>query len=496
LCIDLKSFYASVECIERGLDPLNTNLVVADDSRTEKTICLAVTPSLKSFGIPGRPRLFEVEQRVKEVNKERKRIISGREFTGFSCFADDLQSNPCKELSYLVAPPRMGVYMKWSTLIYNVYLKFIAPEDIHVYSIDEVFMEITKYLKTYRCTPRELAERIIGEVLNETGITATAGIGTNLYLAKIAMDIMAKRMPADERGVRIAQLDEMTYRKELWSHQPLTDFWRVGKGYERKLIANRLYTMGDVARCSLTEYGEDKLYKLFGVNAELLIDHAWGWEPCTIEEIKAYQPENRSMGSGQVLHCPYEYEKAKMIVREMTELLVLDLVEKDLVTDQMVLTVGYDVDNLKNPEIYESYRGEVTVDAYGRPVPKAAHGSEQLGGMTSSTKRIMKGVMALFERIVDESLLVRRVNLVANHVIPRSQMPTSVNEQLSLFTDYEEQDQQKQQETLSLEKERKIQKTAIALKKKFGKNAILKGTNLQEGATSMERNGQIGGHKA
>ena len=496
LCIDLKSFYASVECVERGLDPMNTNLVVADASRTEKTICLAVTPSLKAYGVSGRARLFEVEQRVKEVNRERKKAIGWKTFNGDSCFADDLKNNPFLELSYLVAPPRMGLYMKWSTLIYNVYLKFIAPEDIHVYSIDEVFMDLTNYLKTYGCTPRELAEKIIREVLENTGITATAGIGTNLYLAKIAMDVMAKKIPADERGVRIAQLDELTYRKELWSHKPLTDFWRIGKGYARKLEENRLYTMGDIARFSLTGYGEDKLYKLFGVNAELLIDHAWGWEPCTIQEIKAYRPENRSLGSGQVLPCPYDYEKARLVVQEMTELLALDLVEKELVTNQVVLTVGYDIENLKRPIINEAYRGEVTVDAYGRTIPKSAHGTENLEFSTSSTRLIMKGVMTLFDRIVNRNLLIRRMNLVANHVIPRSQIPKESNEQLDLFTDYEERDRQNRKTEQSLEKERKIQETTIALKKKFGKNAILKGINLQEGATAMDRNGQIGGHKA
>ena len=496
LCIDLKSFYASVECMERGLDPMTTNLVVADASRTEKTICLAVTPSLKSFGISGRARLFEVVQKVKEVNEDRKKRAPQHTFSGESADFTELTEHPDWKMFYHIAPPRMALYMEWSTRIYHIYLRYIAPEDIHVYSIDEVFMDITNYLGVYKMTARELAMTIIRDVLKTTGITATAGIGTNMYLAKIAMDIVAKRIPADSDGVRIAELDEISYRKQLWSHRPLTDFWRVGKGYAKKLEETRLYNMGDIERCSLSSYGENKLYKLFGINAELLIDHAWGWEPCTIADVKAYRPENKSIGAGQVLHCPYEFEKAKLIVREMTELLVLDLVEKRVVTDQMVLTVGYDIENLTNPEISRYYQGEVVTDHYGRNIPKHAHGTVNLEGQTSSTMLIMNAVMELFDRIVDPKLLVRRVNLVANHVVSEQLTVSKTAEQFDLFTDYEELEKQRKQQEMQLFKERKIQETTIELKKRFGKNAVLKGTNLQEGATTIDRNKQIGGHKA
>ena len=497
LCIDLKSFYASVECIERNLDPMTTNLVVADASRTEKTICLAVSPSLKSYGIPGRPRLFEVIQRVKEVNNQRKQNAPGEKFDGFSNDYKELRGNPSLELTYIVAPPRMAHYMDYSTRIYNIYLKYIAPEDIHVYSIDEVFIDITSYLNTYHLSARELAIKIIRDVLNTTGITATAGIGTNMYLAKIAMDIVAKKIPADKNGVRIAELDEMSYRKQLWNHRPLTDFWRLGRGYAKKLEENGLYTMGDIAEYSLIEYGEDKLYKMFGVNAELLIDHAWGWEPCTIEHIRAYKPENKSLGSGQVLHCPYDFDKAKLIVREMTELLVLDLVEKRLVTDQIVLTVGYDIENLTNPEIKRYYKGEITTDHYGRKVPKHAHGTANIGRLTSSTMLIMKAVMELFDNIVNPKLLVRRINISANHVVSENIIEKNQNfEQIDLFTDYEALQKKREQEERELKKERAIQEATIEIRNKFGKNAILKGTNLQEGATTKDRNNQIGGHRA
>ena len=497
LCIDLKSFYASVECIERDLDPMTANLVVADPSRTEKTICLAVSPALKSYGIPGRPRLFEVVQSVKEINSQRRRNAPGRKLEGESADDTELKNNSSLALSFITAPPRMAYYMEYSTRIYNVYLKYIAPEDIHVYSIDEVFIDVTNYLNTYRLSARELAMKMIRDVLETTGITATAGIGTNLYLAKIAMDIVAKKMPPDEQGVRIAELDEMSYRRQLWSHRPLTDFWRVGKGYAKKLENNRLYTMGDIAACSLTEYGEDKLYRLFGVNAELLIDHAWGWEPCTIEDIRAYQPENKSIGSGQVLHCPYDFDKAKMVVREMTELLVLDLVEKRLVTDQIVLTVGYDIENLTNQEIRRQYHGEITTDPYGRIIPKHAHGTANMGRLTSSTMLIMKEVLELFDKIVNPKLLVRRVNLSANHVVAESEAKQDQGlEQLDLFTDYGELQKKREQEERELKKERAIQETTIKLRNRFGKNAILKGTNLQEGATTKDRNNQIGGHRA
>lgn len=497
LCIDLKSFYASVECMELGLDPLTTNLVVADESRTEKTICLAVTPSLKSYGIPGRARLFEVIQKVKYVNQQRKFKAPNRTFTDKSSNSIELNNNPALELDYIIAKPRMAHYMDYSTRIYNVYLKYIAPEDIHVYSIDEVFIDVTNYLTTYNLSARELAMKMIRDVLDTSGITATAGIGTNMYLAKIAMDIVAKKMPADKNGVRIAELDEMSYRRQLWNHKPLTDFWRVGKGYAKKLEENGLYTMGDIAACSLTESGEDRLYKLFGVNAELLIDHAWGWEPCTIENIRSYKPENKSIGSGQVLHCPYDFNKAKLIVREMTDLLVLDLVEKRLVTDQIVLTVGYDIENLTNSEIKKQYKGEVTTDNYGRKIPKHAHGTANIGRMTSSTMLIMKSVMELFDKIVNPKLLVRRVNISANHVIPERVVQRNQSfEQLDLFTDYEELQKKREQEDKDLKKERAIQEATIELRKRFGKNAILKGTNLQEGATTKDRNNQIGGHHA
>lgn len=501
IAIDLKSFYASVECIERGLDPMTTNLVVADASRTEKTICLAVSPSLKSFGIPGRPRLFEVVQKIKEANAQRQRTAPGHRFTGSSCNILKLNYAPNLSAEYITAPPRMAYYMEYSTRIYNVYLKYIAPEDIHVYSIDEVFIDVTRYLSTYKLSAHELTMKIIRDVLSTTGITATAGIGTNLYLSKIAMDIVAKKMPADKDGVRIAELDEMTYRRLLWSHTPLTDFWRVGKGYAKKLEENGLFTMGDIARCSIGKptdyYNEDLLYKLLGINAELLIDHAWGWEPCTIEEIKSYKPSTNSVSSGQVLHCPYSCDKAKLIVREMTDMLVLDLVDKGLVTDQMVLTIGYDIENLTNPNISRKYTGEVTTDAYGRKIPKHAHGTANIGRQTSSTKLIMDAVMDLYERIVDKNMLVRRVTLVANHLISeRSVVKTDAYEQLDLFTDYAAMEQQRHEEESELEKEKRMQQALLSIKKKYGKNAVLKGMNLQEGATSVDRNKQIGGHKA
>ena len=501
IAIDLKSFYASVECIERGLDPLTTNLVVADQSRTEKTICLAVSPSLKSYGIPGRPRLFEVVQRVKWVNQQRRKLAPKQTFSGKSWHDPDLKAKPELELDYIVAPPQMARYMQWSSRIYDVYLKYVAPEDIHVYSIDEVMMDVTAYLKSYGMTARELAKTILLDVLNTTGITATAGIGTNLYLCKVAMDIVAKHIPADEDGVRIAELDEMSYRKTLWEHRPLTDFWRVGRGYSKKLEQHGLLTMGDIARCSLgkeTEYyNEELLYKLFGINAELLIDHAWGWEPCTIADIKAYRPENNSIGAGQVLQSPYPFEKARLVVREMADLLALDLVDKGLVCDQLVLTVGYDIENLKNPELRRRYSGEITTDNYGRAVPKHAHGSENLGRYTSSSKQILQAVTTLFERVVDPLLLVRRMNLVANHVVYEAELPKeNTVEQLDLFTDYAAREEREKQEAAEQQRERRRQEALLSIKKKFGKNAIMKGMNLEEGATAKERNATIGGHKA
>ncbi|HBA51221.1 MAG TPA: DNA methylase [Lachnospiraceae bacterium] len=501
IAIDLKSFYASVECTERQLDPLTTNLVVADSQRTEKTICLAVSPTLKSYGIPGRARLFEVVQRVKEINLERLSRAPGRRFTGSSCSAAELAAHPELELSYIIAPPRMAFYLEYSTAIYDIYLKYIAPEDIHVYSIDEVFMDVTHYLKTYGLTPKELASKIIRDVLDSTGITAAAGIGTNLYLCKIAMDIVAKHVEPDKHGVRIAQLDELSYRRLLWNHRPLTDFWRIGHGYRRKLEAAGLFTMGDIARCSLGSerdyHNEELLYQMFGINAELLIDHAWGWEPTTIAQIKAYKPEVSSISSGQVLHCPYDTEKGKLIVREMTDLLVLDLVEKKLVTDQMTLTIGYDTGNLTNAEIRNSYKGEVVTDRYGRKIPKHAHGSANLKRPTSSTRLIIDAVMELYDRIITPGLLIRRVTVAANHITDETQATEPEQfEQLDLFTDYDALEKERKEEEEKLAKERKLQEAMLTIKHKFGKNAILKGMNLQEGATTMERNHQIGGHKA
>ena len=501
IAIDLKSFYASVECIERGLDPLTTNLVVANPSRTEKTICLAVSPPLKSYGVPGRPRLFEVIQRIREVNEERRRRAPGRQFRDKSWRNQELKADPSLAVSYLVAPPRMAHYMKWSTQIYQIYLRYVAPEDIHVYSIDEVFMDVTEYLGIYKVSPRELAKRIIRTVLEETGITATAGIGTNLYLCKVAMDIVAKHIKADKDGVRIAELDEMSYRRKLWSHRPLTDFWRVGKGYAKKLEEYGLYTMGDIARCSIGKenelYNEDLLYKLFGVNAELLIDHAWGYEPCTMEMVKAYKPETNSVCSGQVLHCPYDFEKAKLVVKEMTDQMVLDLVDKKLVTDQIVLTVGYDIENLNNADRKKQYHGEVTIDRYGRRIPKHAHGTTNLKRQTSSTKLITDAVIELYDGIVDRNLLIRRINITANRLVDESSVKKEeVYEQLDLFTDYEAQRKKQEEEEAALDREKRMQEAMLSIKKKFGKNAVLKGMNLQEGATAKDRNEQIGGHKA
>ena len=501
LAIDLKSFYASVECLERGRDPMTTNLVVADESRTEKTICLAVSPSLKSYGIPGRPRLFEVVQKIKEVNAERQRKAPDRVLAGSSSDYNELKIRPDLAVDYIVAPPQMARYMEISTQIYDIYMKYIAPEDMHVYSIDEVFMDVTSYLNTYRLSARELAMKIILDVLHTAGITATAGIGTNLYLCKVAMDIEAKHIQPDKNGVRIAELDEMSYRRKLWSHRPLTDFWRVGRGYANKLEQNGIFTMGDVARCSIGKpneyYNEDLLYKLFGVNAELLIDHAWGWEPCTIADIKAYKPESNSIGSGQVLQYPYDFEKAKLVVKEMTDALVLDLVEKELVTNQLTLTVGYDIENLTDQNRRKKYHGEVKTDRYGRKIPKHAHGTANLEGYSSSTKQIMAAMLGLFDRIVDKNLLIRRLNVTANRVIDEKSMPKPPQyQQMDFFTDYAAEQEKQKAEQAELAREKKIQETMIDIKKRFGKNAVLKGTNLSEGATGKDRNNQIGGHKA
>lgn len=489
IAIDLKSFYASVECKERGLDPLVTNLVVADSSRTEKTICLAVTPALKYYGIPGRARLFEVIQKVKEVNAERKYKAPNYEFTGKSVNADELKANPKLELDFIAAPPRMGYYMQYSKNIYDIYLKYIAPEDIFAYSIDEVFCDVTNYLKTYRMSARELVTKMIQDVYETTGITATAGIGTNLYLCKVALDIVAKHVKPNEYGVRIAGLDEKTYRKLLWNHRPLTAFWRVGKGIATKLERYGMYTMGDVARTSIEN--EELLYRLFGVNAELLIDHAWGWEPCTIESVKSYKPMSNSICSGQVLHCPYDYERTKLIVKEMTELLTLDLVRKNLVTNQIVLEIGYDVENLKNSAISGFYNGEVTEDRYGRKVPKHAHGTVNIDHQTSSTKVISEAVMRLYQEIVNDKLLVRRINITANNVVNEAEIKQNTFEQMNLFVNQEEVMRSREKE----QAEKEVQKAVIDIKSKYGKNAIIKGMNLEKGGTTIERNRQIGGHK-
>ena len=493
MCIDLKSFYASVECRERNLDPLDTNLVVADESRTDKTICLAVSPSLKSYGLGGRCRLFEVRQKIKEVNYQRRKNNHYRNFTGKSYIASKLNNDPSLELDFIAAVPRMKLYMKYSTNIYNVYLKYIAPEDILVYSIDEVFCDITNYLSFYKMTAEELVMKIIEDVYNTTGITATAGIGTNMYLAKVAMDVTAKKMKPNKFGVRIASLDEMKYKKELWSHKPLTDFWRVGKGYAKKLEENGMHTMGDVARMSINN--EDFLYKLFGVNAEFLIDHAWGYEPCTIRDAKKYKPSTNSISQGQVLHCPYNYEKTKLIVREMTDNLVLDLVEKHLKTDQFVLTIGYDVESLTTPEIARKYCGEVTIDAYGRRVPKHAHGTANIDHKTSSTRVITNEIMKLYDRIVNPILLVRRLNLTACNLVSEEVEDKPIIEQVDLFSNYEEISKQKEKSLEDEIEEKKIQKTLLDIKKKYGKNSILKAMNYEEGATAKDRNSEVGGHR-
>ncbi len=521
IAIDLKSFYASVECVERHLDPLTTNLVVADPSRTEKTICLAVSPSLKAHGIGGRARLFEAIQKVKEVNQKRldyairHKLIRKDEngkysFTSASFDAVALESDPSLELSFITAPPRMKMYEEYSTRIYSIYLKYIAPEDIHVYSIDEVFIDATAYLDTYHMTAHELTMAMVREVLYTTGITATAGIGTNLYLAKVAMDIVAKHVPADKDGVRIAELNEQTYREKLWCHTPLKDFWRVGHGYSNKLEKMGLYTMGDIARASVNKTREDMLYKIFGINAELLIDHAWGWEPTTIEYIKAYRPSTNSLSSGQVLKEPYDYDKGKLIVREMTELLVLDLVKKNLFTKQMVLTIGYDRESLKviykGKSIFDSvyavsktgeeYTGKVSLDPYGRPHPSHAHGTGNLERYTVSTKRIMDTVMEIYSRVVDPNLLIRRINITACGLVREKDIPEEPPEQLSLFVDYDALQKKREKESAEEDRERRIQEATLKLQSKYGKNAILKGMNFEEGATTIERNGQVGGHKA
>ena len=493
IAIDLKSFYASVECADRHLDPLTTNLVVADRTRTDKTICLAVSPPLKACGIPGRARLFEVIQKVREVNALRRIHAPDRCFTGNSCNAHELVANPALALNYIVAPPRMARYQEVSSSIFAIYMKHVSPEDIHVYSIDEVFIDATQYLRRYGLTPRELAMRLIRDVLNTTGITATAGIGTNLYLAKVAMDIVAKHILADQDGVRIADLDEISYRRQLWTHRPFTDFWRIGHGYAEKLEAHGMRTMGDVAQISLCN--EALLYRLFGVNAELLIDHAWGWEPCTIAEIKAYKPESSSLSVGQVLQEPYEFEKGRVVVMEMADGLSLDLVRKRLMTDQMALSVGYDVENLKGTG--RGYEGPVEIDHYGRQIPKGVHGSVNLERWTSSSRCIIDVVARLYERIVNPNLLVRRICVVASHVIDEALAQSqSKPEQLEFFIDYEALEEERARQQADAARERRAQEALLTIRQKLGRNAILKGMNLEEGATARERNCQIGGHKA
>ena len=535
VAIDLKSFYASVECMERKLDPLTTNLLVADNSRTDKTICLAVSPSLKSVGISGRARLFEAKQAVKEANSKRlshyRKLLKERpelfrdfvspedirkpwkaEFVGKTYDAKALSEHPELGIDFITADPRMSLYMEYSTRIYDIYLKYVAPEDMHIYSVDEVFIDVTGYLDLYKLSPHDLTIKIIRHVLRETGITATAGIGTNMYLAKIAMDIEAKHIPPDEDGVRIAELDEISYRKSLWNHRPITDFWRVGKGYAKRLASHGIYTMGDVARCSIGDerdfHNEDLLYKLFGVNAELLIDHAWGWEPCTMEAIKDYKTENNSISQGQVLQKPYTYEKTRLIVKEMTDQLSLTLVNKGLICDQVVLTIGYDIENLSDPERAALYKGEYTIDYYGRKVPKHANGRASLDGFTNSGKIMMDAVLSIFDRTVNPDLLVRRINVVANHVIPgtggkKIESKNDDSVQLDLFSQILKEGEEGSEinggRTMSeeeLEEESRIQETLLAIKKKFGKNAVVKAMNLEEDATAMDRNKQIGGHKA
>ena len=507
VAIDAKSFYASVECVERHLNPLTTNLVVADESRTEKTICLAVSPALKAHGVPGRPRLFEVIQRVRDVNRERMNagIRSGAikrnpetkkyQFSSASFDAEAIESDPTLEVSYIIAPPRMRLYEEYSSRIYATYLKYVAPEDIIVYSIDEVFIDVTNYLHTYGMTAHEMTMTMVRDVLYNTGITATAGIGTNLFLAKVAMDIVAKKAKPDKDGVRIAALDEMSFREILWTHRPLTDFWRIGGGTAARLEAMQLFTLGDVARASLDPVFEALLYKVFGINAELIIDHAWGWEPVTVDIIKQYRPSTNSISSGQVLHCPYDFDKGRLIVREMTELLVLDLVRKRLVTKQIVLNIGYDRESLTGDRA-QKYTGPVTMDHYGRKVPKHAHGTGNIDHYTSSTHTIMEAVLELYDRVVNRNLLIRRVNIAACNLISEDDVPEDKPMQLDMFTDYEAVDREKKAQQAAEEKERKLQRVTLAMQDKFGKNAILKGMNLVEGGTTIERNGQIGGHKA
>ncbi len=494
-CIDLKSFYASVECVERQLDPLNTNLVVADNSRTEKTICLAVSPSLKQYGISGRARLYQVVQKVKEINNQRKLRIKNKKFKGSSYIDSELKSHPELSLDYVVAIPRMGKYIEYSTSIYNIYLKYLSPNDIHVYSIDEVFCDITPYLSFSKMKPVEFITKIINDVCDTTGITATAGIGTNMYLAKVAMDIVAKHKKPNDKGVRIACLDEMMYRKLLWNHTPLTDFWRVGNGYSNRLERHNIYTMGDIAKCSVEN--EELLYKLFGINAELLIDHAWGWEPSTIEDVKLYKPSSNSISSGQVLPDPYDYKQTELIVKEMTDLLTLELVSKKLVTDQIVLSISYDVENLINPDIRDNYVGEITLDYYGRRVPKSSHGTIRIDHQTSSSKIIINKITELYQKITNKHLLIRRINIAFNNLVSEEKANNKViYEQCDIFTNLKEAEKEKKKQKESELKERNLQNVILNIKQKYGKNSILKGMNYIKGGRTIERNQQIGGHRA
>ncbi len=503
IAIDLKSFYASVEAAERGYDPLDVNLVVADESRTDKTICLAVSPALKAHGIPGRPRLFEAKQQIAQVNRERRRNAPGRKFTGKSVFASELATDPSLELDLIIATPRMAYYMDYSRSIVEIYLRYVSIDDLLVYSVDEVFIDATPYLQTYQMNAHDFAMMLIRQVLKETRITATAGIGTNMYLAKIAMDIVAKKMPADKDGVRIAELDEISYREKLWCHTPLTSFWRIGPGIARKLEQNGMRTMGDIARCSEGKasslYNAKLLYNLFGVNAELLIDHAWGWEPTEIADCKAYTPESKSLSSGQVLSRPYSFDEGRIVIQEMADGLAMDLVRKRIMTNQVVLDVGYDTSNLSDPAVMANYHGAVKADRYGRQVPQRVHGSCNLGRYMSSSERIMEAVSEIYDKIVDRNLTVRRFNVTVTRLLTveeaQDEESKKAPEQLSLFRDYVAEEKAKEEEDAALEKERKMQEALISIRDRFGKNAVVKGLNLQEGATAIERNGQVGGHK-
>lgn len=492
--IDLKSFFASVECRKRNLNPLTTNLVVADNTRTEKTICLAISPSMKAYGLPGRARLFEVMQKVKNVNNGRRMLAHNKTFSGKSYNDIELKKDKNLELDYIIAPPHMASYMEYSTKIYNIYLKYVSSEDIFPYSIDEVFCDLTSYINTYKLSPRELVTKIIKDIYDTTGITATAGIGTNLFLCKVAMDIVAKHVEPNSYGVRIAELDERSFREKLWNHKPITDFWRVGKGYAKRLEKYRMFTMGDVARCSVEN--EELLYKIFGVNAELLIDHSWGWECATIKSVKECKPENRSLCSGQVLHCPYDYDQTKLIIKEMADEITLDMVEKHFVTDMLVLTIEYDIENLKNAKYSKFYNGEIKEDRYGRRVPKPAHGTFRLENKTFSTRIISNGFVQLFDRIINKNLLVRKIYLTVGNLTDENELKkVEKYEQVNLFTNYGELAKKEEEERIKLEKEHKIQSAIIGIKNKYGKNAIIKGMDLEESATTIQRNGQIGGHQ-